>query len=243
MSFFKSEPHKESIIDFSCLNVDLHSHVIPFIDDGSSSIAESLEIINEMYYLGYRKIISTPHIMSDNYENTPEIIGKNLKNLQHALKEAHIHVDIIAAAEYFADYNFMGILKTEKLLTFGDNFLLFELPLSNPLLNINEIVFTIRTSGYKPVLAHPERYIYWHHDFSNFTNLIDREVLFQVNINSFHTKNPYRKMAEKLAKNNLISFLGSDTHSVRNIDILKESLINKHLIKLLESGNVLNSTL
>jgi protein-tyrosine phosphatase len=234
---------KAEIKDFSCLITDIHSHIIPFLDDGSSGVAESMEIINEMYYLGYRKIIATPHVMVENYENTPELINANLLILRKALSEGHINVDVFAAAEYYTDYNFLDILKMKNVLTFGNNFLLFELPLTSPFLNIKELIFNIRTSGYIPVLAHPERYSYWHGDFSNYTDLINREVLFQVNINSFHSKNPYKKMAEKLAANNLISFLGSDTHSIRNIDFLKESLFNKNLVKLLMSGKILNNTL
>ena len=243
MGLFRSGTKREIIKDFSSLSVDIHSHILPLVDDGSSSISESLEIINELYYLGYRKLISTPHIMGDNYENTPEIINNNLKILRTALKEAHINVTIDAAAEYYADINFLGILNSRNLLSFGNNFILFELPLSAPVLNLNDLIFNIRTSGYTPVLAHPERYTYWYDDFSNFTDLITREVIFQVNINSFHPKNPYRNMAEKIAKNDLVSFLGSDTHNIRNIDFLKESLQNKYLLKLLMSGKILNNTL
>jgi len=243
LSFFNSFSKHNIINDLSILKVDLHSHIIPDIDDGSNSIEESLEIINELHRLGYKKIIATPHIMGDNFENTPEIINNQLILLQKAVIKADIHVEIIAAAEYYVDFSFSKLLESTKLLTFNNNYLLIELPLSHPPLNISELIFKIQTSGYKPVLAHPERYTYWYDDFSNYTNMVNREVYLQVNINSFSENNPFRKMAEKLAKKQLINFVGSDTHNIKNIEFLNNALSNKHFSKLLLSGKLLNNLL
>lgn len=235
----------EPLADFSSVMVDMHCHLIPGIDDGVKTIEESVSVIKSLKDLGYKKIITTPHIMSDYYRNTPEIILSGLALVREALLRENIDIEIDAAAEYYADYEFNQKLQKEKLLTLGDNYLLFELSYFQPSESIEEIVFNIQTSGYKALLAHPERYVYWHGNFDMYKKLKDRGVFFQLNINSLcgHYSVQVKKIAEKLIHNGMIEFIGTDTHNAHHISLLSESLKSLFLPRLIEQGKLRNREL
>ncbi|HBF87908.1 MAG TPA: hypothetical protein DDX39_04620 [Bacteroidales bacterium] len=228
--------------DLSIIGTDIHSHLIPGIDDGSKSVEESLMLIHELYELGYHKIVTTPHIMSDYYKNTPEIILAGLERLRRELEILKLPVTIEAAAEYYLDYEFQKKIGTEKFLTLGDNYILFELSYLSPPQSIENVIFNLQTNGYKTILAHPERYIYWNNNFEMYERLKDRDVYFQININSLSGEySPSsKKTVETLIKKNMVDFIGSDLHNMHHIETIKTLLDNKHLIKLIESGKLLN---
>ena len=121
------------------IKVDMHSHLIPGIDDGSKTMEESIELIRAFKEFGYKKIITTPHIMSDYYKNTPEIINDGLAKLRLELGKQKIEMEINAAAEYYLDFDFSDKIHTEKLLTFGKNYLLIEVSYLNEPDNIDAI--------------------------------------------------------------------------------------------------------
>ena len=170
--------------DLSALKCDVHSHFIPGIDDGAQTMDDSVALIKSFYDLGYKKVITTPHILADGYPNTPEIILSGLEKVRVALKNENIPIQIEAAAEYYIDFDFDRKIEQEKLLTFGKNYLLFEVSYINPPDNLERIIFKLLTSDYKPVLAHPERYPFWSGNFKRFEQLKEKGVLFQLNINS-----------------------------------------------------------
>jgi protein-tyrosine phosphatase len=231
--------------DLSVLKTDMHSHFIPGIDDGSKTMEESLEMLREMYALGYRKVITTPHIMSDGYRNTPEIIFSGLEKLKKAVKDAGIEIEVEAAAEYYFDYDFEKTLPLKDKLTFGNKYLLWELSFMNKPDNINDVIFEMITQGYRPVLAHVERYPFWHHDYSRYENLINRGTLLQLNINSISGQyGPgVKKAAEWLIDHDMISFLGTDCHHKGHLEALRKTLREKYMHKILASDKLLNSTL
>ena len=244
-NIFKKNTRLQIPIDISTLNCDIHSHFIPGIDDGAKTIEDSIQMITEMYNLGYKKVITTPHIMGDFYKNTPEIILAGLKKVRAALKAANIPIEVEAAAEYYIDFDFERKLDEGKLLTFGDNYLLFEISYLNPPDNLYHIIFKMHTLGYKPILAHPERYNYFHTDFGKYENFIDKGVLLQMNINSltgFYSIST-KKIAEQMINKNMISFLGTDCHHIGHVDLIKKVVYEKHLHQLLESGMLLNKNL
>ncbi len=234
-----------TIPDFSDVGVDMHSHLIPGIDDGVTTIEEAVEIVKQLHKLGYYKLITTPHIMSDFYKNTPEIINSGLKLLQNEIRKQNISVTIEAAAEYYLDYEFEKKLEKENLMTFGKKYILIEISFFNPLDSLHEIIFNLETAGYKPILAHPERYTYWLYDFNKYIELKDRGVLFQINVNSLIGEYSLqaKKIAEKLIENNMVEFLGTDVHFMMHVELMNKLLSNKHLAKLVYSGNLLNNTL
>lgn len=227
------------------VRVDMHSHLLPGIDDGVKDMEESLQSIKLLHEAGYTHLITTPHIMSDYFPNTPETILKGLENVREAVKKEGIPVKIDAAAEYYLDYPFFENFDNTSHLAINKKFLLFELSFLNPPEILNEIIFKIQTAGYIPVLAHPERYSYWFRNFDQFYKLKDRGVWLQLNINSFADEygRPTRKLAEKMIKADLIDLIGSDFHRPEHIESLQRALRNKHLGKLIDSGKLRNNEL
>ena len=131
-------------INFSVLETDMHSHLIPAIDDGSPDLETSINLIKELKDLGYRKIITTPHVMSDFYQNDSSIILKGLKSLSDEIKIQSIDIEIAAAAEYYVDFDFEAKISKEEFLTFGDNYILIELSFAEPPPNLYDIIFKLQ---------------------------------------------------------------------------------------------------
>jgi protein-tyrosine phosphatase len=239
--FAKKEPdHSEQVL------VDIHSHLLPGLDDGSQSMEESLEMIEAFAALGYRKLITTPHIMGDFYRNTPEIIREKLAELRDQIRIKGINIDIDAAAEYYLDESFLKALEgNKKMLTFGENYLLFETSYLNEPAFLAQTVFAIKANGYWPVLAHPERYQYLYTDFKKVEKIHELGISFQLNINSI--SGYYSRTAElfaaKLIKNEMVHFVGSDCHSMKHIEALKKSRTHKDYRKLLSLPLLNNSLL
>jgi protein-tyrosine phosphatase len=221
----------------------MHSHLIPGIDDGVASHEASLATIRRLMDLGYEKFVTTPHIMRDTYPNDPTIIRDGLKSLQEFLVLNNIHVEIHAAAEYYLDEYTMSIVDSpEEMLTFGNKHLLFETNyLSEPYV-LKDFIFKATSRGYRPVLAHPERYQYM--TIQKAQDLIDRGVLLQVNLLSlsgFYMKSAQR-FAEKLIESKMVSFVGTDCHNEMQAAAMEKSLRTKSFKKLIELP-LLNSTI
>lgn len=207
---------------------------------------ESVSLIKEFERLGYKKVITTPHIITDSFRNTPEKILNGLEQVRVALKTENIQIEIEAAAEYYVDFDFSRKIEEEKLLSFGKDYLLFEISFINLPDNLAQIIFQLQIKGYKPVLAHPERYLFWSKDFEKYEQLKEKGVLFQLNINSLagYYSGEAKKIAEQLVEKNMIDFVGSDCHHFRHLNVLKsEAVYEKALCKLIESGKLLNETL
>jgi protein-tyrosine phosphatase len=245
MSLFRSlfggkekDPELPAISDFSLVAVDMHSHLIPGIDDGVKTIQESIAMIRGFSELGYKKLITTPHIMSDYYRNTPEIILNGLDAVRTAVKAENIDIQIGAAAEYYLDEMFIPKLQSGEILSFGTNYLLFEVSYVNPPDNLMGAVFEMNVHGFIPVLAHPERYPFWYDKPDELTKLKDAGVLFQLNVNSLtgYYGPGARSSAEKMINNNMIDFIGSDLHGQRHLDALRKVVHDKLLRKLLQKG-------
>ena len=248
MSFLQNIFGKGKItdpVDLSVLVTDLHSHLIPGIDDGVKNYDEAIQVIRSLCELGYKKIITTPHIMSDYYKNTPEIIKNGLYMLREEISKQGISVEIDAAAEYYIDDLFIEKLKRKELLTFSGNHILVELPFFNEPQNFHSVIFELIVEGYKPILAHVERYTYWYNDFENYVKLKDREVLLQMNLTSLYEddNSHLRKMTEKLIEKEMIDFVGGDVHNMQHIENIKKVLHNNSLKKLIDSGKLLNNKL
>jgi tyrosine-protein phosphatase YwqE len=226
---FKSHPEK---LDLASLKVDLHSHLIPGIDDGVQTVEEAVDMVRRMESYGYQHLITTPHIMWDCYRNTPEIILSGLRDVQRACQEAGLSTTVDAAAEYYLDAHFNEMLRSgQPLLTLPGKRLLVELPYATALLNTSEILFSIVEHGYRPILAHPERYTYFHRDLSIYQKLSAQGCQLQVNALSLtgHYGVEVAKVADWLLKNNLIVFIGSDAHRMQHLDQMEKMSNSKWL--------------
>jgi tyrosine-protein phosphatase YwqE len=232
--------------DISILNVDVHSHLIPGIDDGSKSLEETLELLAHFQELGFKKVITTPHIMSDYYKNNPEIILGGLAEVRKAIaNSSELSIEIDAAAEYNLDADFEKIIDSNNLLTFGENYVLFELPFFQEPPMLNDIIWKLQTKGYQPILAHVERYPFWFNDWSRVLEIKERGVLFQLNINSLtgHYGPEVKEIAEKLIDNDMVDLLGSDCHNMNHMNLTKQALSYPYLHKLIKNENLINKKL
>ena len=235
---------KEPEINFSVIGTDMHSHIIPGIDDGARTIDDSIALARRFKALGYRKLIATPHIMADYFRNTPDTIRRGLDKLREGLLQNQIDLEVEAAAEYYMDETFEKKVREKSVLTFGDNYLLFELSFINYPSNINDMIKLIQDNGYKPVLAHPERYPYFHGTVDNYSRIKDQNCCLQTNaiaLTGYYGPGP-KALSEEMIANNLVDFVGSDMHHLRHADALAESLHTPSLQKLL-SGPLRNSSL
>ncbi|PHS31245.1 MAG: capsular biosynthesis protein [Sulfurovum sp.] len=223
------------------ITIDLHSHLLPGIDDGVRTMEESLKLIKKFKSLGYTKLITTPHIISDSYPNTKKIIQNKLLEVQKAVKEANIDIIIEAGAEHYIDMDFLDLIEKDELVPFCNNYILFETSyISKPVI-LEKAIFDMQAKGYIPVLAHPERYKYMHSDISNYKKLKDIGVLFQVNTKSLsRSSGSVYEMALKLLDLGFIDFMGSDAHRMH--DLVKfEEIMNKRIYKrVFDNNNVAN---
>jgi tyrosine-protein phosphatase YwqE len=249
---FGGERQGKGASDLSALAVDVHSHLLPGLDDGAQTMEHTLAMIRGMHGLGINHFITTPHVMSDAYRNTPATILGALDKVRAKLAEEQIAVTIEAAAEYYIDEAFEEMLEQgTPLLTFGGKakYLLFETSYMNKPMSLESTIFNLLAADYKPVLAHPERYTYFWGDgtLESLSKLYELGALFQVNLGSF--AGSYSKRAGSIAKQlldaDLIDFVGSDLHREQQVDSLRRALEagGQPLKQLLESGRLHNHRL
>ncbi|MEQ1553443.1 MAG: CpsB/CapC family capsule biosynthesis tyrosine phosphatase [Ferruginibacter sp.] len=224
------------------ISTDIHSHILPGIDDGSPNIQTSLELITGLINLGVNKSIATPHIIGDLYKNNATTINTALKELQNAIAQNKINFEIKAAAEYMLDSYFFELLQQKAhLLTLQNNIILTEFSYADKPYNVEQMLYTIITEGYQPILAHPERYAYFHNDYKQYNHLSDIGFLLQVNILSLtgYYGKPVAKAAAYIIKNDLASFTATDLHHQRHLQALQHPQ-NKQIFANIFAGKTLN---
>lgn len=235
---------KESIEALNPFKVDIHSHLLPKIDDGVQSLKESIELIKKFKLLGYTKLITTPHIINDFYPNNREIILEKLHTVEKALKIENVDISLEAGAEYYVDMSFLSLIEDGDLLTFMDHYVLFETSYTDKPIILKHVIRLLLEKGYIPVLAHPERYQYLHHDIGLYKELKAQGVLFQVNAKSFYNKSSSSyKTAIKLIKLGLVDFIGSDAHRMRDLNRLESFLKSRTCQKMIKLNNIKNKNL
>ncbi|MEO9475699.1 MAG: CpsB/CapC family capsule biosynthesis tyrosine phosphatase [Cyclobacteriaceae bacterium] len=208
------------------LEVDIHSHLLPGIDDGVKSYDEAIEILQNFQSLGYRKIITTPHIYPEVYPNTPEIIREKFSVLQKKGRSYGLSLELDYAAEYFMDQHFLAAIKSgDEILSFSEGHVLVETPFYTRPMIFDEVMFELKARGFKPVFAHPERYQYLEKDLSWLRSLHQQDIKLQVNLPSLegaYGEAP-RKIAKKLINESLVSFFGSDIHRAEQLGVLRRA--------------------
>ena len=239
LSFFNKKKVIPDYPGFTWLTQDIHSHLLPGIDDGSPDVETSIELLRSLGDAGIKKFICTPHIIGDMYRNTPETIHNALEKLRKAVKNAGMQVELEAAAEYMLDDYFMELLrKKEPLLTLKKNYLLTELSYSAQPDRLEEISFEILTNNYQPLMAHPERYHYFHKNYKAYDHLKELGFLLQVNLLSLtgYYGKSVAKAAKHIIDSGLADFVGTDLHhsnhlsmltDVRSIELFEKYLGNK----------------
>jgi protein-tyrosine phosphatase len=231
--FKKKEVKKKVDFNYSSINTDMHSHVLPGIDDGAQTPEESIVLIKKMMELGIKKIIATPHIMIDYYRNDHDSINNALAILKKELHNQNIDIIIEAAAEHYFDESFEQRINDRKVLTMGDNYVLFEFSFINQPINAIAVIKKLRDMGYKPILAHPERYNYMDIDQLKRIRMMGCNLqLNTISLTGYYGKTT-KKLAEELVDNQLVDFISSDMHHPRHAQALEDALQYPHVHKLL----------
>jgi len=229
-NFFKKKEESCAVSQLP-VNTDIHSHILPGIDDGAPDIETSLQLVKGLMQLGITSTVATPHVIADLYRNTPQTILTALGVLQTACKEESLDITITAAAEYMLDDYFIKLLRSgQPLLAVHKNIILTEQSYATPTHNLNEIAFDLISAGYRPIMAHPERYPFYHGNYEAYTHLKDMGFLLQVNLLSLtgYYGKPVTKAAKFIFNNDLADLVGTDLHHPRHLQMLQASE-NLHL--------------
>jgi protein-tyrosine phosphatase len=210
--------------------VDIHSHLLPGIDDGSKDEQDTLSLINSLRSFGFSQFITTPHILTGVWNNTKEGIQSTEESTKKFLGIEKIDNPFKAAAEYIMDDTFQKLFKSEPLLTIKDKYVLVEMSYLNPPIQLYDIIYELQLAGYKPILAHPERYLFYHMKYDEYKRLKRAGCLFQINLLSvtgYYGKGVL-ETAKKLLDDKMYDFAGSDTHHDRHIEAFKSKVALKN---------------
>jgi tyrosine-protein phosphatase YwqE len=234
LSFFKSKPKLQELIPDN--HVDIHSHLLPGIDDGAITIEDTLRLIKSLQGFGITQLITTPHVIQNVWENSALQIEQKETTTIIELEKHQISIPFRAAAEYMMDENFVNLFQSEKLLTLKDNYVLVEMSYINPPIQLYTILFDLQVAGYIPVLAHPERYIFYHNNFDEYKKLKNSGCLFQLNLASTvgYYGESITQITDKLLQKGFYDFVGSDVHHDKHIAAFEQKLKIKEMTSLKE---------
>lgn len=225
--------------------VDMHSHLIPDVDDGVNTTDQALVCLKQLADWGIKKVITTPHISRDWYPNESAQLRAEQITLQALATDNGLQLTVEIAAEYLLDEFFPALLEADDLLTFGSaKYLLFELGWAAAPHQVDDIIFRLQTRGYTPVLAHPERYSYYYDDPSPLEHLHEMGCLFQLNWASLTGRYGDRAQAQArlMLKKGWVDFVGSDLHRPNDLTALS-ALFSSTDYDLLRKQPLLNESL
>jgi protein-tyrosine phosphatase len=218
-------------------HIDIHSHLLPNIDDGARTIEDTLRLTKALQSFGVNQFITTPHIIQHVWENTHENIITNKEATVLQLEKNNIGVPFKAAAEYLMDDGFVRLFQSGELLTLKDNYVLVEMSYINAPIQLYSILFDLQVAGYIPVLAHPERYLFYHHNFNEYVKLKRAGCLFQLNLLSVvgYYGSEITKTANQLLAKGMYDYVGSDVHHDNHIASFEQKVKTKDLTPLKEA--------
>ncbi len=230
-SFFKK---KKEILPLP-YSTDIHSHLVPGVDDGAKNTDTALFLIGKMKEWGIKHIVTTPHRTDEVFENDPESISPYYNKVKNNVAIQYPDMTFTHSFEYRLDEGFMRLRDEEKLVPFGDNYLLVENSFIQPLWNLDELLYSLRLKGYKPILAHPERYTYYLNNKKAYEELHESGCLFQVNLLSL--AGTYGKEVQNLTlwflEKGYLDFLSTDLHHRQHAALIDEFLKSSAYKKLL----------
>ena len=237
--FSKKKPFLKDLIPTNF--IDIHSHLLPAIDDGSPNFETTQGLITDLKQLGFSQFITTPHSMDSVWENSKETIELKWAETQAYFSKKSLPIKLRTAAEYRMDGGFLALIQNKQLLPLKDHLILVEMSYISPPLNLYELLFSLQVAGYQPVLAHPERYSFYHNNTNEYKKLKNAGCLFQLNLLStvaYYGKS-VAKAADYLIENNLFDFVGSDVHHQNHISSFSKKVVIKNdsfLPKLIENN-------
>lgn len=240
-NFFKKKQEPAQL----CFNTDIHCHVVPGIDDGSPDINTSIELIERMQSWGITRIIATPHVTQASFENTPDIMSEALSSLKKELENRGNNINITHSAEYRIDEQFLSQLKENLIVPMPSNYILVENSFIQEPWNLDQLLFDLKVKGYKPILAHPERYLYYHSKRDRYKAIHNTGTKFQVNLLSvagYYSKDE-KRVALELINNGLVDFIGTDLHNHKHADAIESFINSREYRKLKDRLPLLNDSI
>ena len=209
--------------------LDIHCHIVPYTDDGAVDINTSLEMARNAERLGYNGIFATSHYIIHDNEIENNSFVNNIKKLNEMFEIENINVKIYEGNEVFFTNDIVELIKEKKVCTLANlRYVLIELPLFNSIIpmNVYEEFNKLQDAGFVPILAHPERYDFVTKNFKSLVNLIESGVLLQSNIGSITGKygKDAKKNVEKMLKNNMVHFFGTDSHNNTVYDVYDKAI-------------------
>ena len=242
-SLFKSKPTLKDLIPDN--HIDIHSHLLPGIDDGAKTFQDTLRLTKALQAIGVSEFITTPHIIQHVWDNTGDEIQSKKAETILQLEKNEIIVPFRAAAEYLMDDQFVRLFETGQLLTLKDNYVLVEMSYINAPIQLYSILFDLQVAGYIPVLAHPERYLFYQNNFNEYAKLKKAGCLFQLNLLSIvgYYGAGITKTAEQLLQKGMYTYVGSDVHhnnhikafdlkvQIKDLAPLSEAIVNNQFFK------------
>lgn len=235
LTIFRSKPLLKDLIPDG--HIDIHSHLLPGIDDGARTFEDSLRLTTALQSFGVSQIITTPHIIQHVWDNTHEQILSNKNATVLELEKNSLKLPFKAAAEYLMDDQFVQLFQSNDLLTLKDNYVLVEMSYINAPIQLYSILFDLQVAGYIPVLAHPERYLFYHKNFDEYAKLKRAGCLFQLNLLAVvgYYGESITKIAEQLLAKGMYTYVGSDVHHDKHISAFDQKVKLKDLLPLKEA--------
>ena len=226
----KAEPQK------LFYSTDIHSHVLPGIDDGAPNTNISITLLEAMKSWGIDTIVTTPHIAEENFENTPQNIANAYEKLNARMVDLGIEMNIKFSAEYRIDDRFRKMVEEDNLLVLPNNYLLIENSFVQPPIDLKNIIYELQLKDIKPILAHPERYGYYQRKKEVYESLFDAGCEFQINLLSLagYYGDRERETALWLANKGYVSFVGTDLHHFGHIEAINRFLRSKEYPSIAE---------
>ena len=245
-SFFKNKNKQEVILppfDFGYIEVDMHNHLLPSIDDGAPTMEHTIGMLLKFQELGYKKLVFTPHVMQDCYPNTPEIILEKLNEVKTEIEKLGIKLEVKASAEYNVEDVLMDKIKEKKIIPLPGNYLLFEYSFFSKPQQTENFIFEMIVHGFKPIIAHFERYPYYFNNEQIIKKYKDKGVFIQINLLSIigHYGPEVQKQVHWMIDNGWVDFVATDCHRIDHLEILQKMSSHPYLHKL-KDLDLLNQT-
>ena len=242
-NFFRKKPAERPELFF---HTDIHCHLVPGIDDGQRDAEGGADLVSHEKDWGIRRIITTPHVTQDTFENTPETISAAFARLKEAVEKRGVDIELQHSAEYRMDGFFNTQLEKNLANPMPNNYLLVENSFIQEAWNLDKMLFELKMRGYKPILAHPERYSYYFSRKERYRQLHEAGTLFQVNLLSLagYYGKDVRQVADYLIDNDMVDFIGSDMHHLKHCKAIEDYFLTKdyrHHASRLE-GRVFNDS-
>lgn len=236
-NLFKKKPKPEARLFY---HTDVHSHILPGVDHGAQTIDDSLAMLEEEISMGINRVMCTSHVTAETFENTPETLNAAYEKLKAAVAEEGLPVEVFVSAEYRLDEYWNSEYAKGHVVPMPDNYVLLENSFVQELIEIDDMLFELRVKGYKPILAHPERYLYYYHRRDRYEKLHSFGTKFQINILSL--TNYFGSVAKEnalwLMSHKMVDMLGSDMHNLEHARIIKDYICSKEWRKLCEKYNL-----